>query len=182
MLVNCNWLSLIVIKRDQLYELRSIPWIAIDSLNCDRLPELRSIIWVVIDCTSCDLLYELQHCPTILRIGSVTIGLLYSQTRWTASFISSSSSHRSPVRYDLTAFLCTIRSGSFVGLVSYDINLEATHTTILSIRGVQIPIYLASSATDFFRSRVVLFKPVRIPTSDLKSEFLCQSSYIAQNL
>ena len=110
MLVNCNWLSLIVIKRDQLYELRSIAWIAIDSLNCDRLPELRSIIWVVIDCTSCDLLYELQHCPTILRIGSVTIGLLYSQTRWTASFISSSSHHWSPVRYDLMTVSCTIRS------------------------------------------------------------------------
>ena len=63
----------------------------------------------------------------------------------------------------------------------YDINLGATATTILSIRGVQIPIYLASSATDSFKLRVVLFKPVRMSTSDLKSEFLCQSSYIAQN-
>ena len=58
----------------------------------------------------------------------------------------------------------------------YDINLGATHTTILSIRGVMIPIYLVSSATDSIRQRVVLFKPVPVPTSDPKSEFLCQSS------
>ena len=54
------------------------------------------------------------------------------------------------VRYDLMASLCTIRSDGFFRLVLYDINLGATHTTILSIRGVQIPIYLASSATDSF--------------------------------
>ena len=83
-----------------------------------------------------------------------------------------------PVRYQS---LCTIRSDGLFRLDLYDINLEATHTTIHSIRGVQIPIYLASSATDFFWPRVVLFKTVRVPTSDLKSEFLCQSSYIAQN-
>ena len=33
----------------------------------------------------------------------------------------------------------------------YDINLRATHTTIPSIRGVTIPIYLVSSATDSIR-------------------------------
>ena len=33
----------------------------------------------------------------------------------------------------------------------YNINLRATHTTILSIRGVTIPIYLVSSATDSIR-------------------------------
>ena len=64
----------------------------------------------------------------------------------------------------------------------YDINLRATHTTIPSIRGVTIPIYLVSSATDSIRRRVVLFKSVPIPASDPKSEFLCQSSHIAQNL
>ena len=64
----------------------------------------------------------------------------------------------------------------------YDIYLGATHTTILSTRGVQIPIDLVSSATDSFCRRVVLFKPVQIPTSDPKSEFLCQSSLLAQNL
>ena len=63
----------------------------------------------------------------------------------------------------------------------YDINLGATATTILSIRGVQIPIDLVSSATDSNRQSVVLFKPLSIPTSDPKSEFLCQSSFIAQN-
>ena len=57
------------------------------------------------------------------------------------------------------------------------------HTMILSTRGVQIPIDLVSSATDSIRQRVVLFKPVRIPTSDPKSEFLCQSSpYCAELL
>ena len=63
----------------------------------------------------------------------------------------------------------------------YDINLGATATTILSTRGVQIPIYLVISATDSLRRSVVLFKPLSVPTSDLKSEFLCQSSYFAQN-
>ena len=33
----------------------------------------------------------------------------------------------------------------------YDINLRATATTILRIRGVQIPIDLVSSATDSYR-------------------------------
>ena len=58
----------------------------------------------------------------------------------------------------------------------YDINLRATATTILSIRGVMIPIDLVSNATDSIRRSVVLFKPVTIPTSDPKSEFLCQLS------
>ena len=49
------------------------------------------------------------------------------------------------VRYDLASLSCTIRSCvSFV----YNINLGATATTILSIRGVQIPIYLVTSTTD----------------------------------
>ena len=80
------------------------------------------------------------------------------------------------VQYNLVALLYTIRSGSYFCLLVYDINLQAMHTTILSIRRVTIPIYLVSSATDSIRSHVVLFKPVTIPTSDLKSEFLCQSS------
>ena len=86
------------------------------------------------------------------------------------------------VRYDLESCsprLCTIRSR---GYFLYNINLRATATTILRIRGVQIPIDLVSSATDSHRQSVVLFKPMSIPTSDLKSEFLCQSSPIAQNL
>ena len=63
----------------------------------------------------------------------------------------------------------------------YDINLGATATTIPRTRGVQIPIDLVSSATDSYRRTIVLFKPMSVPTSDLKSEFLCQSSYIVQN-
>ena len=49
------------------------------------------------------------------------------------------------VRCDLASCLCTIRSS---GSLMYDINLGATATMILSIRGVQIPINLVSSATD----------------------------------
>ena len=73
------------------------------------------------------------------------------------------------LRYDLL---------SLYVLFMYDINLGATATTIPSTRGVQIPIDLVSSATDSFRRSVVLFKPVRLPVSDPKSEFLCQSSYL----
>ena len=58
----------------------------------------------------------------------------------------------------------------------YNINLGATHTTILSTGGVTIPIYLVSNSTDSIKRCVVLFKAVTIPTSDPKSEFLCQSS------
>ena len=64
----------------------------------------------------------------------------------------------------------------------YDINLGATHTTILSIGGVTIPIYLVSSTMDSIRWCVVLFKAVTILTSDLKSEFLCQSSFSCAEL
>ena len=83
-------------------------------------------------------------------------------------------------RYDLVLFPSTIRSGC---ILVYNINLRATHTMILGIRGVTIPIYLVSSTTDSIRRCVVLFKPVPVPTSDPKSEFLCQSSLlVAQNL
>ena len=83
------------------------------------------------------------------------------------------------IRYDLKSRLSTIRSlDSFL----YNINLGATATTILRIRGVQIPIDLVSSAMDSYRRSVVLFKPLLVLTSDPKSEFLCQSSHIAQNI
>ena len=49
------------------------------------------------------------------------------------------------VRYNLLSLSCTIQS---FGSSLYDINLGATATTILRIRGVQIPIDLVSSATD----------------------------------
>ena len=73
---------------------------------------------------------------------------------------------------------CTIRSNGSLRLALYDINLRATTTTILSTRGVQIPIDLVSSTTDSIRRRVVVFKTVLAPNLDLKSEFLCQSSLL----
>ena len=77
---------------------------------------------------------------------------------------------------------CTIRSEGFDCATLYDINLGATHTMIPSTRGVEIHISLVSSATDSIRRCVVVFKALLVPTSDLKSEFLSQLSYIAQNL
>ena len=69
-----------------------------------------------------------------------------------------------------------------LGYFLYDINLGATHTTIPSTRGVKIPICLVSSAMDSIWKHVVLFKPVPLPTSDPKSEFLCQSSLCCAEL
>ena len=82
----------------------------------------------------------------------------HTQIRWTASFLSPLFLTPKPmydtilrlarVRYDLASCLHTIRSRV---LLLYDINLRATHTTILSSGGVQIPIDLVSSATDSFQ-------------------------------
>ena len=103
----------------------------------------------------------------------------HTQLRWTASFLFSFPHTEAHVRYDLESCLRTIRS---CGSLLYDINLRATATTILRIRGVQIPIDLVSSATDSYRRSVVLFKPMSVPTSDSKSEFLYQSSSIVHEL
>ena len=53
------------------------------------------------------------------------------------------------IRFHLTAS-CPVRYASDVAIRStmYDTHLRATHTTTSSIRGVQIPIYLVSDATD----------------------------------
>ena len=75
---------------------------------------------------------------------------------------------------------CTIRSGDFDGATLYDINLGATHTTILSTRGVEILISLVSSTTDSIQRCAVVFKTVSVPSLDLKSEFLCQSSLLCR--
>ena len=99
----------------------------------------------------------------------------HTQLHRTASFLFSLPFTEAHVRYDLVGLSCTIRS---CGSVLYDINLGATATTILRIRGVQIPLNLVSSATDSYRRSVVLFKPMSVPTSDLKSEFLYQSSLL----
>ena len=65
------------------------------------------------------------------------IGLLYFYDRilLMRSYLATSR----PVRYTSSV---AIRS------TMYDTHLRATHTTTSSIRGVQIPIYLVSSATD----------------------------------
>ena len=97
----------------------------------------------------------------------------HTQIHWTASLLFSLPHTEAHVRYDLVSLSCTIRSH---GLFLYDIHLRATATTILRIRGAQIPIDLVSSAMDSYRQSVVLFKPMSVPTSDPKSEFLYQSS------
>ena len=132
---------------------------------------------------------RLHHLPAFVLHLDFTI----TQIRWTASFLFSIlSPHRSPcmiwscshpvydtilssslVWYYLVDVLCMILSG---GCLVYNINLQATTTTILSTGGVTIPINLVSSAMDSIRQCIVLFKAVVIPTSDPKSEFLCQSS------
>ena len=121
----------------------------------------------------------------------VTFGLHFTtQIHWTASFLFSflfltTEAHvqynlvslpdttEVLVRYNLVNLLDMIQTtGSFL----YNIHLRATPTTILSIRGVTIPIYLVSRATDSFRQCIVLFKTAVVWTSDPKSEFLCQLS------
>ena len=116
------------------------------------------------------VLYDEQHrCY-------VWTSLYYADTLDCFIFLSLFPSPEALVQYNLVGLLCTIRSGSSFGFHLYNINLWATHTTILSTRGVTIPIYLVSSATDSIRLCVVLFKTVTILTSDPKSEFLCQLS------
>ena len=68
-------------------------------------------------------------------------------------------------------------------MVSCTISISEPHILrYLVLGGVEIPISLVSSAMDSIQRYVVVFKPVSIPNPDLKSEFLCQSSYIARNL
>ena len=62
--------------------------------------------------------------------------------------------HWSPVRYDTISCLQHLLRVRFdlVPKFMYDINLRATTTTILSTRGVTIPIDLVSSATDSIKA------------------------------
>ena len=55
------------------------------------------------------------------------------------------------VRYDLAFPFVTMSILRLFVYDVYDINLGATTTTIRSIRGVQIPISLVTSATDSFK-------------------------------
>ena len=99
-----------------------------------------------------------QMCCTE-KASHVMFGLHFtSQIHWTASFPFLSFLTPKPmydtiwqfslVQYDLAIFLSMIQAS---GSSLYDINLRATHTTILSTRGVEIPICLVSSATDSVR-------------------------------
>ena len=98
------------------------------------------------------------------------------QLHQTASFLSFFPSIKA-------MYLCTIRSWQtthvsydLAGPFMYNINLGATTTTSLSIRGVIIPIDLVISTTGLFMVNHSSIKPVPLAYSDLKSEFLCQSS------
>ena len=108
-----------------------------------------------------------------------------TQIHWTASFFlyvltPSTEAHvwynlTQSLMYDMIWFEALVWYDLQTSPV-YDINLWATTTMVLRIRGVKIPINLVSSTTDSSRKRVVLSKLVLSPTSDPKSEFLCQSS------
>ena len=58
----------------------------------------------------------------------------------------------------------------------------ATITTTSGIGGVQIPITLVSSTTGLFTSKRSSIWTVQIVDLDFRSEFLCQSSNLSQNL
>ena len=77
------------------------------------------------------------------------------------SSLSPPSSHRASVL--LRSYLvasCPVRysSGVVIRSLMYDTHLRATHTTTSSIRGVQIPIYLVSDATDSLQQSVAVLK------------------------
>ena len=87
--------------------------------------------------------------------------LLYADT--SDCFLSSlpPSSHRASVL--LRSHLATSRPVRYTSSVAirstmYDTHLRATHTTTSSIRGVQIPIYLVSDATDSLQRSVAVLK------------------------
>ena len=80
---------------------------------------------------------------------------------------------------DFAFKFCTIQSE---GCLVYDIHLGATTTTILSVRGVTIPIDLVSSATDSFRRHIVLFKLYHYQTQTLSLSSCVNRASVAQNL
>ena len=84
-----------------------------------------------------------------LEVTSVTIGLHFTtQIHRTASFPIFLLHTPKPV-YDMIWQLLLVRY-DLVDCSLYDIYLGATHTTIPSTRGVQIPIDLVRSTTDSF--------------------------------
>ena len=97
------------------------------------------------------------------------------QIHWTASFFPFFLFPTPKPMYNMDLVWNPCMKQSW-GWPLYNIYLRATITMILSIRGVTIPIDLVSSTTDSIRWSVVLFKPVSVPISDPKSEFLYQLS------
>ena len=104
----------------------------------------------------------------LLNSNNVTFRLHFTmQIHWTAlfPFLLLLPSIKAHVRYDLVMSFCMIQSGDFLCTIRqiflvryerwvlflYDINLRATHTMTLSIRGVTISIYLISRAMDSIR-------------------------------
>ena len=93
--------------------------------------------------------YDSFFCPTIRRY----VGLPSSS--------SPPSSHRASVllRSNLAETIpscCLLSCTIFIWC--HDTHLRATHTTTSSIRGVQIPIYLVSDATDSLQRSVAVLK------------------------
>ena len=83
------------------------------------------------------------------------------------SSLSPPSSHRASVLLRsyllMRSHLATSRPVRYTSSVAirstmYDTHLRATHTTTSSIRGVQIPIYLVSDATDSLQRSVAVLK------------------------
>ena len=98
--------------------------------------------------------YDVYLCTVIVTFGLRNLCRYIGLHRFFSSYtlplkpLYDTISLFSLVRYNLVVFPCMIQScSSFM----YDIDLGATTTTTLGIRGVQIPINLVSSATDSIR-------------------------------
>ena len=142
----------------------------------------------------CTLLVPIWFSPSCY--DSIGLHLLRSYVGLLFSFLLCSPLIEAHVQYDLVTHmlyntilwllrlsLCTIWSlacGEYSFL--YDINLRATTTTILSIRGVTIPINLVSSATDSIRQSVVLFNLYQYEPQTLSLSSCVNRVSIAWNL
>ena len=108
-----------------------------------------------------------MHTGGITLAMAVTILSLlpyYTQIRWTAFFPLSPILSQGFCTFTIHIWRCdTIShvrytSGVVIRSLMYDTHLRATHTTTSSIRGVQIPIYLVSNATDSLQRSVAVLK------------------------
>ena len=124
--------------------------------------------------SSCHSVTEIPSNVLVAGIGRVVLRFFlsslpyYTQTHRTAFFPLSPHPLTGPLYfYDLIWLTrsrlvasCLVRYSSNVVIRSlmYDTYLRATHTTTSSIRGVQIPIYLVSDATDSLQRSAVVLK------------------------